>query len=115
MKIPNKKYLSLEEVAEFLDVNYQLVYRLVRSGEMPAIRVGRVYRVSPAELENFIERSKTTNVSQPGKFVCQGCGTAYASEQSLTEKCAECGAPLCFDCVNRLGRNHCREHEKGNS
>ncbi len=111
MKISSNKYLSLEEVAEFLGVEYQLVYRLVRSKQLPAVRVGRIYRISPVDLEQFIERGRTTNIETPEKFVCSACGTAYASQQSLTEKCVECGAPLCFDCATRVGRTLCRQHQ----
>jgi excisionase family DNA binding protein len=34
------------------------VIRLVHSGELDAIRVGRTYRVSEGDLADFIERSK---------------------------------------------------------
>ena len=110
MKTNTNKYLSLEQVADFLGVDYQLVYRLVRSGELSAIRVGRVYRVSPDDLNQFIERSKTTN--QSTVFVCSACGTEYGSKESLSEECRECGAPVCFDCATRLKREYCREHDK---
>ena len=32
-----KEFLSLEETAELLGVDYQLVYKLVRSGALPAV------------------------------------------------------------------------------
>ena len=49
--MPAENYMSLEEVAEFLGVTYQLIYRLVRSGELPAARLGKLYRVARADLE----------------------------------------------------------------
>ncbi len=54
-----KKFLSLEEVSDLLDVDYQLVYRLARSGELPAARIGRIYRVARQDLEAYLERAKT--------------------------------------------------------
>lgn len=104
----SKAYLSLEEVADLLGVDYQLVYRLVRKNELPAVRLGRVYRVSRDDLDEFIERSKTT--SGRGHYICSACGTAYSSVSSLTAACQECGAPICFDCWQRTGRRYCRKH-----
>ena len=53
-----EKLLSIEEVAELLGLEYKSVYRLVRGGELVAARVGRVYRVSPADLSAYLERQK---------------------------------------------------------
>ena len=56
--LTDKNYLSLEEVADALGVTYQLIYKLVRSGELPAARLGKLYRVSRADLHAYLERSK---------------------------------------------------------
>ena len=53
-----RQFLSIEEVADFLGVNYQLIYRLVRAGELPAARLGRVYRIDRRDLEAYLSRSK---------------------------------------------------------
>lgn len=110
---PDTKYHSLEEVAELLGVNYQLIYRLVRSGELPAIRVGRVYRVASKDLDAYLERGKTTAAAAGG--TCSACGKSYASALSLKEQCLECGAPICVDCWQRRGLRHCREHQKSDA
>ena len=55
---PEQEYLSLEDVAELLGVNYQLIYKLVRSGELPAVRLGRVYRVQRSDLDRYLARSR---------------------------------------------------------
>ncbi len=62
-----RQFLSLEEVAKLLNVNYQLVYRLVRAGELPAVRLGRVYRVDRNDLDDFLERSKTKTWRREGE------------------------------------------------
>ena len=105
---PDSKYLTLEEVAELLSVDYQLVYRLVRNKELPAIRVGRIYRVAQSDLDGYLERSRTTGPAQGG--TCSACGTHYQSSESLSQECATCGAPICFDCWTRRGVRHCIEH-----
>ncbi|MCX7591794.1 MAG: helix-turn-helix domain-containing protein [Kiritimatiellae bacterium] len=109
MKEHTKKYLSLEEVAKLLSVDYQLIYRLVRSGELPAIRVGRVYRIDHADLDAYLTRNKTSGPM----LVCAACGTAYGSALSLKQGCVCCGAPLCTDCWDRKGIRRCRDHAEG--
>lgn len=99
--------MTLEEVADLLGVTYNLIYRLVRSGQIPASRIGRVYRVAAADLEDYLQRSKQDVAGRP----CAACGKSYASKLSLPEECAECGAPICRDCWTRRGVRHCREHK----
>jgi len=106
----SKEYLSLEEVAKLLGVNYQLIYRLVRSGELPAIRLGRVYRVDRKDLDTYLESAKTSHVPRGG--VCSACGTTYESDLSLSQECTDCGEPICMDCWTRKGERYCREHRE---
>jgi len=54
-----KEFYSLEEVADLLGVSYQLIYKLVRSGELAAARLGKVYRVSRRDLDHYLEQSKS--------------------------------------------------------
>ncbi len=102
-------YMSLEEVADMLGVTYQLIYRLVRSGELPAVRLGKLYRVSRKDLDGYLERSKGAT-SAGG--VCSACGTFYKSRTSLAQTCTAdgCEEPICFDCWNRLGVRKCHDH-----
>lgn len=53
--------MRLEDVAEELSVNMPQVRSLVRSGELPAIKVGGrgVWRVERTELEAYIDRQYT--------------------------------------------------------
>jgi excisionase family DNA binding protein len=99
-----KEFLSLEETAELLGVDYQLVYKLVRSGALPAGRVGRVYRVMRKDVYGYVEGSKASSVSGG---VCGACGTGYASKASLRHGCRECGEAICEDCWTRAGRRVC--------
>lgn len=39
------RFLTVAEVAEMMRVSTMTVYRLVHSGELPAIRFGRSYRI----------------------------------------------------------------------
>lgn len=99
-----KEFLSLEETAKLLDVDYQLVYKLVRSGALPAARVGRMYRVIRKDLDEYMEKSKASSVTGG---VCAACGTAYASKMSVRHQCRDCGEPLCEDCWTRAQKRRC--------
>lgn len=51
-----RRFLTLPDVAEILNVSGSQVYALVRSGELPAIKVGGrgQWRVEDSALEAFI-------------------------------------------------------------
>ena len=46
--------LTCAEVAERLRISQKTVYRLVRRGELPALRFGRAIRIPVAGLEHLI-------------------------------------------------------------
>jgi excisionase family DNA binding protein len=48
------RLLTAAEVADDLRVSTMTVYRLIRRGELPAVRVGRNYRVRVADLETYL-------------------------------------------------------------
>lgn len=52
------RYLTLEDVAIYLSVSVPQVYALVRSGELPAIKIGGrgVWRVDRNQLEGYLDR-----------------------------------------------------------
>ena len=56
------RLLSTEEVAEYLGVGQATVYRWCREGSLPAVKIGRRWRVRRSALEEFVrknERSET--------------------------------------------------------
>lgn len=48
------RFLTVAEVATELRVSTMTVYRLIHSGEMQAVRVGRSYRVPESALDRFL-------------------------------------------------------------
>ena len=48
-------FLTVAEVAEMMRVSKMTVYRLVRSGELPAIRFGRSFRVPESAVRAAID------------------------------------------------------------
>lgn len=54
---PRQRYLTVAEVAETMRVSKMTVYRLVHGGELPAVRVGRSYRVPQDALDAYLAAS----------------------------------------------------------
>ena len=52
------RFFTLDETARYLNVSRPQVYALVRSGELPAIKIGGrgVWRVDRRQLETYVER-----------------------------------------------------------
>lgn len=52
------RFLQLADVCEILNISSAQAYALVRSGELPAIKIGGrgQWRVESVELEEFIQR-----------------------------------------------------------
>ena len=48
------KFLTVAEVATVMRVSRMTVYRLVHSGELPAIRVGRSFRVPERAVHDYL-------------------------------------------------------------
>jgi excisionase family DNA binding protein len=47
--------LTVAEVSSVMRVSNMTVYRLIKSGELPAVRVGKNYRIREHDLERFLE------------------------------------------------------------
>ncbi len=56
--MPAPRFLSLTDVAEVLNISASQTYALVRSGELPAIKIGGkgTWRVERSALEDYITR-----------------------------------------------------------
>ena len=49
------RFLTVAEVAETMRVSTMTVYRLVKSGELPAVRFGRSYRIPETAVAAAVE------------------------------------------------------------
>ncbi len=49
------QFLTVQALADQLDIAPLTVYRLVKYGKIPAIRIGRSIRFRPAEIDAFLE------------------------------------------------------------
>jgi excisionase family DNA binding protein len=49
-------FLTVAEVLEYLQVNSRTVYRLIKAGKLPAIRIGRQWRFRRRDLDAWLDR-----------------------------------------------------------
>ena len=48
------RFVTVAEVADQLRVSNMTVYRLVQSGALPAVRVGRSYRIREEDVDRYL-------------------------------------------------------------
>ena len=53
------RYLTVAEVADILRVSTMTVYRLIKSGDLRAVRVGKSYRLSEDDVDAYLANSYT--------------------------------------------------------
>ncbi|MBN9608765.1 MAG: ethanolamine utilization protein EutA [Actinobacteria bacterium 69-20] len=53
------RFFTVAEVAEVMRVSRMTVYRLVHSGELPAVRVGRSFRVPQRAVHEYLRAAFT--------------------------------------------------------
>jgi excisionase family DNA binding protein len=51
------RFLTASEAAERMRVSKMTVYRLIRSGKIPAVQIGKAYRVREDDLERYLNSS----------------------------------------------------------
>ena len=55
----SNKLLTVNEVAKILRVSNMTVYRLVKNKQIPAIRVGKNYRIKEIDVDQYLNRGST--------------------------------------------------------
>ena len=58
--MPDKKYITIPELARLLGVSRIAVYKRVKNGQIPAARVGRTYVITDQTINNILGRGVTT-------------------------------------------------------
>jgi excisionase family DNA binding protein len=54
----DESFLTTDEVLEYLQVNLRTVYRLIKAGKIPAIRVGRQWRFRKRDIDAWLESQR---------------------------------------------------------
>lgn len=53
-RLPEVRFYTVAEVASLMRVSKMTVYRMVHGGELPAVRVGRSFRVPKDAVDDFM-------------------------------------------------------------
>ena len=75
LNFPNDEvFLTTEEVLEYLQVNLRTVYRLIKAGKIPAVRVGRQWRFRKRDIDAWLDtqrprpdRAPVATATSPGQ------------------------------------------------
>ena len=59
----DETFLTTEEVLEYLQVNLRTVYRLIKAGKIPAVRVGRQWRFRKRDIDAWLDSQRTHQVA----------------------------------------------------
>lgn len=112
------EYMSIKDVAEYLNVEYKTVYRLVRQGEIPAAKVGGVYRIHSGDVESYLQQqmrqvAPEQQVTEP-EVELMKCGVCYRllhDDHEVGGLCstADCDVTICSTCW-REGHRQCSIH-----
>lgn len=107
-----EELLTMDEAAKILRVDYKTVYRLVRTGELPAGKVGRVYRIRRLDLEAYFESSKGKVAANSSRALapledlrCCVTGKRIVSELDIGGYASDTGEPICKDAWVQGARN----------
>jgi excisionase family DNA binding protein len=55
----DETFLTTEEVLEYLQVNLRTVYRLIKAGKIPAVRVGRQWRFRKRDIDAWLDSQRS--------------------------------------------------------
>lgn len=58
-----EELLTLQETARYLKVDPRTVFRMIHRGELPAIRLGRLWRIKRSRLEEWLEKRPDVNLA----------------------------------------------------
>ena len=76
----DETFLTTEEVLEYLQVNLRTVYRLIKAGKIPAVRVGRQWRFRKRDIDAWLDSQRPRggggNRATPAPSARQPAGTA---------------------------------------
>ena len=68
----DESFLTTDEVLEYLQVNLRTVYRLIKAGKIPAVRVGRQWRFRKSDLDAWLEGQRARGPRAPAQAAARG-------------------------------------------
>jgi excisionase family DNA binding protein len=59
----DEQFLTTEEVMDYLQVNLRTVYRLIKAGRIPAVRIGRQWRFQKKDIDAWLDGNRSNNAT----------------------------------------------------
>ena len=70
-------FLTTEEVLEYLQVNLRTIYRLIKAGKIPAVRVGRQWRFRKRDIDAWLDGQRAAPRPAHGSSQQSSSSVAY--------------------------------------
>ena len=61
-------YFSAETVAERLSISIRTVRSYIKNGKLPSVKIGKLRRISEADLEEFIEKRRVRDEAETAYY-----------------------------------------------
>jgi excisionase family DNA binding protein len=58
----DKDWLAVADICEYMDVSPFVVTRVLRSGELPAVKMGREWRISRVDFEDWLNAQRLASL-----------------------------------------------------
>ncbi len=58
--LEQQSFFTPQEISDLLQVSVHTVRRWIRDGDLPAYRIGRLWRIKPGDLDNWLARQGPT-------------------------------------------------------
>ena len=58
MELPKQPFLTPQEVSDLLQVSVYTVRRWIKQGELPAYKVGRLWRINKHDLNEWLDEQR---------------------------------------------------------
>jgi PTS system nitrogen regulatory IIA component len=60
----DERLMSVQETAEYLNVNISTVYMWSQKGQMPAMKIGKMWRYRRSEIDAWLNSRRTPRVER---------------------------------------------------
>jgi excisionase family DNA binding protein len=64
----SKEWLSVADICEYMDVSSFVVTKVLRSGELPAVKFGREWRVARLDFEDWLNEQRVASLESRTEF-----------------------------------------------
>src|SRR5499427_5009527 len=75
----DETFLTTEEVLEYLQVNLRTVYRLIKAGKIPAVRVGRQWRFRKRDIDAWLDSQRPRGNQRPAATAAAPARAAHGA------------------------------------